>query len=319
MPSVEVIKLGVVLDPIEKINVKKDSTIAMVEAAQAKGWQVYVMQQQDLSIQNGKAYASMQSLIVDVNKQPWYQLSEKEERPLSELKSILMRKDPPFNMDYIHSTYVLDHAEREGVLVVNKPQALRDANEKVFTSFFPECIPATLFSMDMAKLKAFVKQQKHVVLKPLDGMGGRSIFSVKESDANLNVILETLTKNNSEMITAQKYIPEITQGDKRILLIDGEPIPYGLARMPSKEDFRGNLAAGGKGEVFKLSERDHWLCEQVAPIFKAMGLFFVGLDVIGDYITEINVTSPTCIREIEAGADVNIAERFMEKLQKLLV
>jgi len=226
----------------------------------------------------------------------------------------LMRKDPPFDLNYIYSTYVLELAEKSGVLVINKPQALRGANEKVFTSLFPECIPPTLFSMDMHRLKKFVQQQKHAVLKPLDAMGGRSIFMVQEGDQNLNVILETLTKNNSEMITAQKFIPEISKGDKRILLIDGEPIPYGLARIPTKDDPRGNLAAGGKGEVFKLTKRDYWLCEQVAPTFKAMGLFFVGLDVIGDYITEINVTSPTCIREIEAGSNIKIAAQFIDRL-----
>lgn len=308
-------KIAFVVDPIAKLNVKKDSSIAMMLEAQQRHWGVYVIEPQDLYIIDGHAYARVKKITVNLHNTPWYELAETEIKELTEFAAILLRKDPPVDMAYLHLTYVLDLAETAGVLMINKPQAVRDANEKIFLSYFPQCAAATIFSMNREFIKEFIIAEKKVALKPLDGMGGKSVFVVTAAEPNLNVILETLTKNFSEMITVQKYIPEITEGDKRIIVINGEPIPYALARIPAQGETRGNLAAGGIGKVVELTERDYWICEQVAPVLKQKGLIFVGLDVIGDYLTEVNVTSPTCIREISAETGINIAGKLMDYIE----
>lgn len=253
-----------------------------------------------------------------MHSKDWATIKDLSEKPLGEFDIILMRKDPPFNTEYIYTTYFLELAEREGVLVANKPQSLRDANEKFFTLNFPQCCPTTLVSRNMQQLKSFWEEHKQVIFKPMEGMGGNSIFHVEEQGNNLAVILEVLTKNQTQTIIAQRYIHEIKKsGDKRILLINGEPVPYALARIPAEGDLRGNLAAGARGEVVAITERDRWICEQIAPVLKTKGLYFVGIDVIGDYLTEINVTSPTCLREIEAETQLDIAGDFLRCLEKI--
>jgi len=305
------IKLGVIMDPIGSINYKKDSTLAMLLAASARGWQLFCMQQSDLYINNSTASAMMQPLEVKAEPQGWFTLDEAVDLPLNHLDVILMRKDPPFDMDYIYTTYILELAELEGTLVVNKPQSLRDANEKLFTTHFPQCCPETLISSQQIHLRKFLTQQKDIIVKPLEGMGGASIFRISEDDPNVGVILETMTQHGRRQIMAQRYIAEITEGDKRILLIDGKPVPYALARKAAKGETRANLAVGGYGEGVSLTERDYWICEQLAPTLKQKGLIFVGLDVIGDYLTEVNVTSPTCIRELDDQFGLNIGDQLM--------
>ena len=308
------IKIGVVMDPIEAINPTKDSTLAMMLAAQKRGWQLYYMQQQDLSVRDGKLHLRAQVVTVSDDTQSWFELGEPQLIQAKELNVILMRKDPPFDMQYIHSTYLLELAEAEGVLVVNKPQTLRDANEKLFTAWFPQCCPPTLVSRDMGQLRSFYDEYGDIIIKPLEGMGGASIFRLKQGDPNVSVALETLTQQGGQYIMAQRFIPEITSGDKRILLVDGEPMPYALARIPAKGETRGNLAVGGRGEGVPLSERDRWICKQVGPTLKQKGLLFVGLDVIGDYLTEINVTSPTCVRELDAQFGLDIGGALMDSI-----
>ncbi|MDG1819470.1 MAG: glutathione synthase [Porticoccaceae bacterium] len=310
--------LGVVMDPIQAISFKKDSTLAILLAAQRQGFELFYMEQQDLFLENGEPRARLTPLRVFDDPNRWYELGEPRDGALEEMNVLLMRKDPPFDSEFIYSTYILEAAEQRGSLVVNKPQSLRDCNEKVFATQFPQCTPPLLVSRDQARLKLFLAEHKDVVYKPLDGMGGTSIFRIKEGDQNLNVILETLTEYGQQTIMAQKYLPEITQGDKRILVVDGEVIPFGLARIPTGSDFRGNLAAGGRGVVQPLSERDQWIAEQIAPTLKQRGLIFVGLDVIGDYLTEINVTSPTCIREIDNAEDTRIGDRLIAAIQNRL-
>lgn len=312
------IKIGIVMDPIEDISFKKDSSLAMLWAAQQKGWELWYMEQQDLFSRNGKAKAMMSPLSVEMNPENWFYRGEYKEKNLDELNVILMRKDPPFNNEFVYSSHLLEQAERDGVLVVNKPQALRDCNEKLFATQFPECCPPVLVTRRDDLLRAFHAEHGDVIFKPLDGMGGSQIFRIREDGTNLGVIIETLTEHGQQTIMAQKYIPEIKDGDKRILLIDGEPIPYALARIPSAGETRGNLAAGGRGEGRPLSERDRWICEQVAPTLKEKGLLFVGLDVIGDYLTEINVTSPTCIRELDNQFNLDIGMRLMDAIERKL-
>lgn len=312
------VNLGVVMDPIESITVKKDTTLAMLLAAQRKGWAIHYMQQNDLYSAQGVSRANMTGLEVRDDPEDWFTLGEPRDKALSELDVILMRKDPPFDMDYVYSTYLLEQPHREGTLVVNNPQSLRDCNEKMFATQFPQCCPPVLVSADAEMLKAFYQEHEDVIYKPLDGMGGTSIFRVKKGDANLSVIIETLTLQGQRQIMAQRYIPEIVNGDKRILMIDGEPVDYALARIPAIGENRGNLAAGGSGVAQPLSEKDRWICDQIAPFLKAKGLLFVGLDVIGDYLTEINVTSPTCIREIDAAFDLDIAGDLMKKIEEKL-
>jgi len=291
-------KVGFILDPIEGLNTKKDTSLALIEAAQDKGWSIIYFQQSSMRIENSEVRAVVQSLEIDLAKHNWYQLGEEQDIKLSELDAIFQRKDPPFDMNYIYSTYLLERLEKKGVLVVNRAASLRDCNEKLFATEFTDCCPPLLVSSQKEPLKAFHEQHKDVIYKPLDGMGGSSIFRASPNEHNLSVILETLTDHGQVPIMAQKYLPEIVEGDKRILVVNGEPVPYCLARIPSQGEIRGNLAAGGRGEVRELSDRDRWIVSQVAPELKKRGLLFVGLDVIGDYLTEINVTSPTCVREI---------------------
>jgi glutathione synthase len=311
-------KIGVVMDPIANINYKKDSTLAMLWAAQARGWEVYYMEQTDLYLDQGVAMASMSKLEVFHNPQEWFRLEPAQDRELAELNVILMRKDPPFDNEYIYSTYILEEAERRGTLVVNRCQSLRDCNEKVFATHFPQCCPPVLVSASAERLKAFHRHHRDAIFKPLDGMGGTGVFRVKENDPNVNVILEILTENGSQTIMAQQFIPQISAGDKRILVIDGEPVPYCLARIPVAGETRGNLAAGGDSRAQPLSDRDRWITAQVAPTLRAKGLLFVGLDVIGDYLTEVNVTSPTCIREIDSAYDQDIGGDLMSCIARKL-
>ncbi|MGX2954721.1 glutathione synthase [Shewanella sp. JL219SE-S6] len=312
------IKLGIVMDPIKDINIKKDSSFAMLLAAQSRGYELFYMEMQDLALLQGEAWAKMRPLKVQEDPTDWYQLGEATDTPLKELDVILMRKDPPFDTEYIYATYMLERAEEAGVLIVNKPQSLRDANEKLFTAWFSQFTPTTLVSSDPQRLRAFHAQHGDVILKPLDGMGGTSIFRVKQDDPNLGVIIETLTDYGQNYAMAQVFIPEITKGDKRILVIDGEPVPYCLARIPKKGETRGNLAAGGSGVAQPLSDSDWAIARALGPELKKRGLIFVGLDVIGDKLTEINVTSPTCIKEIEAAFDVNITGMLMNAIEQRL-
>lgn len=306
------LKIGVVMDPIKGINFKKDSTLAMLLEAQSRGWQLFYMEQPDLYIAHDVARAKMKELNVFNDADNWYQLNAAQDHPLEMLDAILMRKDPPFDMNYIYSTYILEKAEEKGTLIINKAQSLRDANEKLFTNNFAQCMPPTLVSSQAEHIKAFYQEHKDIILKPLDGMGGASVFRIKPDDANLSVIIETLTEHGTKLTMAQRFIPEIKQGDKRILLINGEPVPYALARIPAKGETRANLAAGGEGVGIELTDRDRWICEQVAPLLKAKGLIFVGIDVIGDYLTEVNVTSPTCIRELDKQYNINISAILMD-------
>ncbi|MCL1113448.1 glutathione synthase [Shewanella basaltis] len=309
------IKLGIVMDPIRDINIKKDSSFAMLLAAQSRGYQLFYMEMHDLAMVNGKAMANMRPLTVKQDANDWFTLGEAADTPLSELDVILMRKDPPFDTEFIYATYMLERAEEEGVLIVNKPQSLRDANEKLFTSWFAEFTPETIVTRDAKRIRAFHQLKQDIILKPLDGMGGTSIFRVKKDDPNLGVIIETLTHYGQQYAMAQAFIPEITQGDKRILVVDGEPVPFALARIPMKGETRGNLAAGGSGVAQPLSESDWKIARAIGPELKKRGLIFVGLDVIGDKLTEINVTSPTCIKEIEAAFDVDITGMLMDAIE----
>ncbi|PIE38068.1 MAG: glutathione synthase [Gammaproteobacteria bacterium] len=305
------ISIGVVMDPIETLNYKKDTTLAMLWAAQDRGWSLFYMRQQDLYLDQGVAKASWRALEVRRDPADFYTLGEAQEGELSALDVVLMRKDPPFDPEYVYSTYILEAAEREGTLIVNRCQSLRDCNEKVFATQFPDCCPPVLVSRDSARLKAFYEHHGDVIFKPLEGMGGTSIFRVKQGDPNLSVILETLTRLGNETIMAQAFIPDISNGDKRILMLDGQPVPHCLARIPAEGETRGNLAAGGIGVALPLSQRDREIAARVGPILRKKGLIFAGLDVIGDYLTEINVTSPTCIREIDDAFDSNIAADLM--------
>ena len=312
------IKLGIVMDPIESIKPYKDSSLAMLLAAQKRGWELHYFLQENLLIDNGIAQGYGQRLTVTDNEDNWFTLSESTLIPLGDLDVILMRKDPPFDSQFLYSTFILESAEKLGTLIVNKPQSLRDCNEKVFATDFPQCCPPVLITANAERIKSFYKEHSDIILKPLDGMGGASIFRVKPNDPNLSVIIETLTQHQTQSLMAQRFIPEITQGDKRILLIDGTPVPFALARIPAAGETRGNLAAGGRGVAQALTARDYWICEQVAPTLREKGLLFVGIDVIGDYLTEINVTSPTCIRELDKQCDLNIAGQLMDCIDKKL-
>lgn len=314
------IKLGIVMDPIEHITPYKDSSFAMLLAAQARGYELFYMNPSDLYLIQGQpmAYTKRINLWETPDDPNYFSLAEAEQRALAELDIILIRQDPPFDQNYLYCTQLLELAETQGVLIVNKPQSLRDANEKLFATWFSDCMTDTLVTANAIQLKRFVAQHQDTIFKPLDAMGGASIFRVQQGDSNINVIIETLTNHGRNLIMAQRFLPEIAQGDKRILLIDGQPIPYALARIPLAGENRGNLAAGGRGIGQPLSARDYELCQRIAPTLKAKGLRFVGLDVIGDYITEINVTSPTCIRELDAQFGLNIADQLMTALEKSL-
>jgi glutathione synthase len=312
------IKLGMVMDSIDLINIKKDTSFAMLLEAQSRGWELHYMELNDLYLSNGQPYARTRTLKVQRDKNRWYQFIDEQDIPLAKLHTIIMRKDPPFDQEYIYATYLLEQAERLGTYVVNKPQSLRDANEKLFTAWFPQCCADTLVAREPQRFKTFLKQHKEIILKPLDGMGGTSIFHIREDDPNLNVILEIMTEYGTRYIMAQRYIPEIKDGDKRILLVNGKPVPYALARIPSKGETRGNLAAGGRAEGRELTERDLWIANQVGPTLKEKGLVFVGIDVIGYYLTEINVTSPTCVQELDSQFGLNISGQLMDHIENTL-
>ncbi|MGB0458401.1 MAG: glutathione synthase [Porticoccaceae bacterium] len=310
--------LGIVMDPIQSINYLKDTSLSILLAAQRQGYKLFYIEQGDLFLENGLPFAEICPLRVFDSPDRWYELDNRSAVPLDEIDVVLMRKDPPFDSEYIYSTYILEAAEKRGTLVVNKPQSLRDCNEKVFATEFPQCTPPLLVSRSLKRLKGFLEEHQDVVFKPLDGMGGTSIFRVKADDQNLNVILETLTQYGSQTIMAQKYLAGISDGDKRVLIVDGEVIPYCLARIPSANDFRGNLAAGGRGEVRPLSDRDQWIAKQIAPTLVERGLLFVGLDIIGDYLTEINVTSPTCVQEIDREKNTAIGDKLIAAINRRL-
>jgi len=309
------LSVAVLMDPIRSIKIAKDSTFAMLLEAQRRGHTLSYMEEGDLELRGNEAWARLRPLSVKDDPSGWFTLGEPTWRPLAEIDIVLARKDPPVDPQFIYDTMVLEVAQKAGVKVVNDPRSLRDCNEKLFTLQFPQCTSPTLVSRDRNQLKAFVAEHGEAVLKPLDGMGGRGIFRVKAGDSNLNSMLETLLDGGRHFTIAQKYIPEITSGDKRILLVDGEPVPYALARIPQGDEFRGNLAAGGRGVGVPLSERDRWIAAQVGPELVRRGLRFVGLDVIGDYLTEINVTSPTCIRELDAQFGINIAGLMFDAIE----
>jgi glutathione synthase len=315
------LKVAVLMDPIGSIKIAKDTTFAMLLEAQRRGHSLFYMEQGDLSARSGEPWARLAPLSVRDDASGWFMLGEPQWRDLREMDVVLMRKDPPVDPQFIYDTMVAELAERAGVTVVNRPQALRDCNEKLFAMHFPQCMAPTLVTRDAAELRAFAAEHGEIVLKPLDGMGGRGIFRVKAGDSNLNSMLETLIAagpkgEHKQFTMAQKFIPEITSGDKRILVVDGEPVPYALARIPQGSDFRGNLAAGGRGVGVPLSDRDRWIVSQVAPELRRRGLLFVGLDVIGDYLTEINVTSPTCVRELDAQFGLNIAGQLFDVIER---
>lgn len=313
------IKLGIVMDPIQSINIKKDTSFAMLMAAQARDYDIFYMEMGDLYLNNGKPMAQMRGLKVQNDATQWFEFTSEVRQSLAELDVILMRKDPPFDGEFLYATHMFELAEQAGTLLVNKSQSLRDFNEKLFTSWFPELIPDTLVTRKTSLIREFHQTHKDIICKPLDGMGGTSIFRVKEDGNNLGVIIETLTELGSRYAMFQRYLPDIKDGDKRILIVDGQVVPYCLARLPSKGENRGNLAAGGTGRPQPLSESDRKIAETIAPLLVEKGLIFVGLDVIGDRITEINVTSPTCVREIEAAYDISITGMLFDAIEKRLV
>ncbi|BAE75297.1 Glutathione synthetase [Sodalis glossinidius str. 'morsitans'] len=312
------IKLGIVMDPISTINIKKDSSFAMLLEAQSRGYEIHYMEMSSLYLRGGEARASTRLLSVKQDYDAWYSFNGEKDINLGELDVILMRKDPPFDTEFIYATYILERAEDEGALIVNKPQSLRDCNEKLFTAWFARHTPDTLVSHRDDHIRAFWQEHGDIILKPLDGMGGTSIFRVKQDDPNLTVIVETLTGYGRHFCMAQNYLPAIKDGDKRVLVVDGEPVPYCLARIPKSGETRGNLAAGGHGEARPLSDSDWKIARDVAPVLKKKGLIFVGLDIIGDRLTEINVTSPTCVREIEAAFPISITGMLMDAIEKRL-
>ena len=310
-------KLGVVMDPIDSINFKKDSTLAMMIEAQERNHEIIYMTSNSLFINSGDASAISSSVEVRNDPSDWFSLGDRKEIQLSDLDAILMRQDPPFNSDYIYNTYILEMASRSGVNVFNNPKSLRDCNEKVFATEFPQCCTKHLVSSEKSLLIDFVNNYEDTVIKPLDGMGGASIFRIKKSDPNLNVILETVTKHFSEKVMIQEYIAEISEGDKRILVINGKPMDAAIARIPAEGELRGNLAAGASAVAKSLSERDLWICNEVGPSLVEKGLVLVGLDIIGDFLTEINVTSPTCFKEYKELCDIDVAKKFIDSVEEL--
>ncbi len=312
------LQIVTVMDPIASLNIAKDSTFAMLLEAQNRGHRLFYVIPGGLSVRGGVACADIAPVTVRDDPSGWYELGQPSPTALDSTHVVLMRSDPPVDPDYVHDTQILSLAQRAGALVVNDPRGLRDMNEKLAALEFPQCCPPSLVSREARWLKDFIAEHGDVVLKPLDGMGGRSIFRARHGDANVNVILETLTGNGHHLAMAQRYVPEIVAGDKRILLVDGEPVPYCLARIPQGDEFRGNLAAGGRGEGRPLTDRDRWIAHQVGPEMKRRGMLFVGLDVIGDYLTEVNVTSPTCIRELDAQFGLNIAGMLFDCIESRL-
>jgi glutathione synthase len=312
-------RIAVVMDPIDHIKFAKDSTLAMLLAARSRGWSLLYLEQRDLWLRDGIAWGRARELEVFKDPQRWFRLGEPRAVRLGELDAVLMRKDPPFDTEYIYTTYILERAEDQGALVVNRPRGLRDMNEKVYTAWFPQCCAPTLITRDMADMEAFLAEHGRAVVKPLFGMGGRSIFVLEHGDKNMNVVFETLTDYGSRFAIVQRYIPDIVRtGDSRVILVDGEPVPYALARIPSGKDNRGNLAAGATGVGRPLDERDRWLAAKIGPTLAAQGMLFVGLDVIGGFVTEINVTSPTGIRELDKQFGTDIAGSLMDAIARRL-
>ena len=309
------LKVGIIIDPIASIDPKKDSSFAMVVEATRRGADLHYFEQKHLFISSGKAFGISTQLSINNDDKKWFELGSQEKIALGDLDVILMRKDPPFNMEYVYTTYILDRAKIDGALIVNDPQALRNMNEKIFTSWFSECTPLTLITRSMDEMKSFLKQHNKIVVKPLDGMGGRSVFVVQKDDKNANVIFETITENGKYFAMTQIFIPDIIHGDKRILIVDGEPIPYALARIPSEDDNRGNIVAGASTKGQKLSNEDLKICSIVGPILKKHGVLFAGIDVIGNFLTEINVTSPTGIRELDKQFNLNIAGVLFDAIE----
>jgi len=312
------LKLAIVMDPIESIKIHKDSSFAMLLEAQRRGWALYYLQLDDLFVRDGVAWGRATELTVRDDPAGWFEFAAVADVELGDMDAILMRKDPPFDMEFVYATYVLERAEVAGALVVNRASSLRDFNEKFSTSLFPQCCPPTLVDRSAARVREFLDEHRDVVVKPLDGMGGASIFRLQIDDPNVSVILETLSDHGRRFFMAQRFIPAISAGDKRILMINGRPVPWALARIPAKGEMRGNLAAGASAEGVALGERERWICEQVGPTLVEHGLWFVGLDVIGDYLTEINVTSPTCIRELDALYGLNIAGQLFDTIEEIV-
>lgn len=309
-------RLAIILDPIEHIKTYKDSTFAIMRESAARGHMLFVLEQQDVWLHNGSVMSHARKLDLVDDALRWYSLEDPAVMPLTEFDAVLMRKDPPFDMEYVFSTYLLELAEAQGAHILNRPASIRDYNEKLSIAKFPQFMAPTMVTRDRVRIRAFLAEQGDIVVKPLDAMGGASVFRLIESDPNLNVILETMTEWDTRTIMAQRFIPQIAQGDKRILIIDGEAVPYALARIPKAGETRGNLAAGGKGVAQPLSARDQEIAATLGPVLKAAGLFLVGLDVIGDYLTEINVTSPTGMQEISAQTDCNVARMFVDALER---
>jgi len=311
-------RLALILDPLEHIKTYKDTSFAIMREAAQRGHALYVLQQGDVLLQSGSVMGQVRRLEMQAQDTPWYVLGETECMPLHAFDAVLMRKDPPFDMEYVFSTYLLELAETQGARIFNKPSAIRDYNEKLAIAKFPQFMAPSLVTRQMDAIRAFIADQRDVIVKPLDGMGGAGVFRVTDTDPNMNVILETITLLGQRTVMAQRFIPEIAQGDKRILLIDGEAVPFALARIPKAGETRGNLAAGGRGVAQALSDRDHEIAATLGPVLKAAGLFLVGLDVIGDYLTEVNVTSPTGMQEIAAQSGFNAAGMLLDALERTI-
>jgi glutathione synthase len=311
----QLIRIGVVMDPIELVNPKKDTTYAFIVEAKKRNWTIEYMELNHLELKDGKPIAFMQELTIHDDPKKWFNLNNGSYQNLGDLDILLMRKDPPFDIEYIIATYVLEQAQKEGVMVVNDPRALRDSNEKIFASYFPQCCPPSLLTRSKKSILKFLQEQGKIVLKPTGKMGGQSIFVVTKDDPNTNVIIEEITTNGTQFVQAQSYLPAIkTTGDKRIILIDGKPVEYGLARIPGTGDHRGNITMGAACKGHQLTERDYWICNEIGPKLKEMGLRFVGIDIIGDYLTEINVTSPTGVREIDTLFNINVSSLFFDAI-----
>jgi glutathione synthase len=314
------VRLVVVMDPIDRIKYAKDTTLALLLAAQARGWSLSYLEQRDLRLRDGVAEGRARPLEVRADSANWFTLGEPQVVPLKAFDVVLMRKDPPFDMEFIYTSYILERAEADGVLVANRARGLRDMNEKVYTAWFPQCCAPSLITRDMQEMASFARTHGKIVVKPLHGMGGHSIFALEPGDKNSRVVFETLTHDGTQFAIVQKYLPDIVVGgDSRVLLIDGEPVPYALARIPGADDHRGNLAAGAKGVGRALNERDRWLCQQIGPALREAGMLFVGLDVIGGYVTEINVTSPTGVRELDQAFGLNIGSMLIEAIARRLL
>ena len=311
-------KFGVVMDPIEAINFKKDSSLDIMIEAQDRGHELFYIEPSSLYINELGAYALIHKIEVFDNADKWFDLGDSTPKRLSDLDTIKMRQDPPFDSDYIYNTYVLEAAEKEGVHVINRPRSLRDCNEKVFATEFPECCTPFLVASNQSLIREFIATHKDTVIKPLDGMGGSSIFRLRENDPNIAVVLETITSFYKTKVMIQRFIPEILEGDKRILIINGDPMGAAIARVPAKGELRGNLAAGATAIAKPLTDRDLWICSQVGPKLKELGLVLVGLDVIGDYLTEINVTSPTCFREYKSLCDIEVSKKLMDCVENIV-